>query len=177
VVEKARLDEIAANPDTFQKRELTRKNDEQRAKEMLDLLPKAFLFVNEHLEGNFVRIDFKPNPDYLPHSMEERVLHGMAGSMLIDKQKARLHLLEGRLPQDVNIGFGLLATIHAGSKFSTIRDSVPGKEWKTTMIDTDITGRAVFFKTVGKKEHAEHADFKRVPMDLTVQQALEMLEK
>jgi hypothetical protein len=175
--EKARLAEIAANPDAFQKRELARKNDEQHAKEMLDLLPKAFLFVREHPEGNFVRIDFKPNPDYLPQSMEERVLHGMAGSMLVDRQEARLHLLEGRLPQDVNIGFGLLATIHAGSKFSTVRGSVPGSEWKTTMIDTDINGRAIFFKSVGKKEHTEHSDFKQVRMNLTVRQALEMLEK
>jgi hypothetical protein len=124
-----------------------------------------------------VRIDFKPNPDYLPQSMEERVLHGMAGSMLVDRQEARLHLLEGRLPQDVNIGFGLLATIHAGSKFSTVRGSVPGSEWKTTMIDTDINGRAIFFKSVGKKEHTEHSDFKQVRMNLTVRQALEMLEK
>jgi hypothetical protein len=170
--EKARLAEIAANPDAFQKRELARRNDEQHAKEMLDLLPKAFLFVSEHPEGDFVRIDFKPNPDYLPQSMEERVLHGMAGSMLVDRQEARLHLLEGRLPQDVNIGFGLLATIHAGSNFSTVRGSVPG-----TMIDTDINGRAIFFKSVGKKEHTEHSDFKQVRMNLTVQQALEMLEK
>ena len=85
--EKARLAEIAANPDAFQKRELARKNDEQHAKEMLDLLPKAFLFVSEHPEGDSVRIDFKPNPDYLPQSMEERVLHGMAGSMLVDGQE------------------------------------------------------------------------------------------
>jgi hypothetical protein len=175
--EKGRLAEIAANPDVFQKREVARKNDEQHAKEMLDLLPKAFLFMSEHPEGNFVRIDFKPNPNYLPQSMEERVLHGMGGSMLVDRQEARLHLLEARLLQDVNIGFGLLATIHAGSNFSTIRDSVPGSEWKTMMIDTDISGKAIFFKSVGKKEHAEHSDFKQVPMNLTVQQALEMLEK
>jgi hypothetical protein len=48
--EKARLAEIAAKPGEFQKWELARKNDEQHAKEMLDLLPKAFLFVSEHPE-------------------------------------------------------------------------------------------------------------------------------
>ena len=175
--EKARLAEIVARPDVFQKQEQARKDDEQHAKEMLDLLPKAFLFLNERPEGDFVRIDFKPNPDYLPQSMEERVLHGMTGSMLVDPQRARLHLIEGRLPQDMTIGFGLLARIHAGSNFSTKRESVFGNEWKTATVDTDIEGRAIFFKSIGKKEHAEHGDFKAISMNLTVAQAVEMLEK
>jgi hypothetical protein len=174
--EKARLSEIAAHPEAFQRQELARKNEEQHAKEMLDLLPKAFLFANERQEGEFVRIDFKPNPNYLPQSMEEKILHGMSGSMLVDQKEARLHLLEGRLPEDVSIGFGFLATIHAGSNFSTIRGSVPGNEWKTTMIDTNINGKAIFFKTVGKIEHAEHSAFRQVPMNLTVAQAVAMLE-
>ena len=76
---------------------------------VLDLLPKAFVFLNERPEGDFVRIDFEPNPDYVPQTMEERVLHGMIGSMLVDPQRRRLHLLEGRLPQDMTLGFGLLA--------------------------------------------------------------------
>ena len=174
--EKARLAEIAAHPAVFQKQEQVRKDDERHAREMFDILPKAFLFLNERPEGEFVRIDFKPNPDYLPQSMEEKVFHGMAGSMLVDRQRARLHLFEGRLPQDVTIGFGLLATIHAGSNFSTERESVPGNEWKTATVDTNIEGRAIFFKSIGKKEHKEYRDFKPVSMDLTVAQAVEMLE-
>lgn len=71
-----------------------------------------------------------------------------------------MHELEGRLPEDVNIGFGLLATIHAGSNFSTTRDPVPGNEWKTAVVDTDIDGRAIFFKSIGKKEHVEHSGFR-----------------
>jgi hypothetical protein len=175
--EKARLAEIVAHPDVFQKQEQAGKDDEQHAKEMLDLLPKAFLFLNERPEGGFVRIDFKPNPDYLPQTMEERVLHGMIGSILVDPQQGRLHLLEGRLPQDMTIGFGLLARIHAGSNFSTRREAVLGNEWKTATVDTDIEGRAIFFKSIGKKEHAEHGDFKPISMTLTVAQAVEMLEK
>jgi hypothetical protein len=77
----------------------------------------------------------------------------------------------------VNIGFGLLATIHAGSNFSTTRDPVPGSEWKTAVVDTDIKGRAIFFKSIGKKEHAEHSGFTQVPMNMTLPQAVEMLEK
>jgi hypothetical protein len=172
-----RLNEIATHPDVFQKQEEARKKDEQRAKEMLDLLPKAYLFSNAHREGSFLRVDFQPNPNYTPQSIEERVLHAMTGSMLIDQSQARLHELNGRLPEDISIGFGLIATFHAGSSFSTMRNPVPGNEWKTAVIDTDITGRAMFFKSIGKKEHVEHSEFRQIANDTTVAQAIQMLKK
>ena len=64
----------------------------------------------------------------------------------------------------------------AGSNFSTQREPVPGDEWKTSMMDTDINGRAIFFKAIGKKEHAEHTDFVPVAKDVTVAQAVALLE-
>jgi hypothetical protein len=109
--------------------------------------------------------------------MEERVLHAMSGTLLIDPQMMRLHRLQGRLPEDVNIGFGLLATIHAGSSFSTTRDRLGEPDWKTTMVDTAINGRVIFFKSIAKNEHAEHSDFVRVPNDLSVAQAVALVEQ
>lgn len=174
--EKRRLAEIAAHPDAFEKREQARKNDEVHAKEMLDLLPKAFLLENLRPEGQFVRIDFRPRPDYTPQSMEERVLHSMTGSLLVDPKMARLRSIDGKLPQDVAIGFGLIATIQAGSSFETTREQVPGGEWKTHTLNTDITGRAIFFKSIGKKEHAEHDAFQQLPAGMTVAQAVDLLQ-
>ena len=170
------LRDIAAHPNLFEQQQEARKNDEQHAKEMLDLLPKAFIFSQARREGAFLKVNFQPNPNYSPQSMEERVLHSMIGSMLIDRDQPRLHELDGRLPEDVSIGFGLIATVHAGSSFSTIRNPVPGNEWKTSVIDTDVTGRAIFFKSIGKKEHFEHSDFRPIPIDTTVSQAIQMLE-
>jgi hypothetical protein len=175
--ENARLADIAAHPDDFAKKAQALKNDEQHAKEMLTLLPKAFVFENARQEGGFLRIDFKPNPQYEPQSMEERVLHGMSGSLLVEQPAMRLHEIQARLPEDMSLGFGLLATIHAGSNFSTTRERVWGNEWKTAVLDTDINGKAIFFKAIAKKEHAEHRDFQVLPMDMTVAQAVEMLEK
>jgi hypothetical protein len=99
------------------------------------------------------------------------------GSMLIEQQQARPHELTGRLPVDVNIGFGLLATIHAESTFSIVRNPVPGNEWKTAAIDTNISRRAIFFKSIGKVDQTVHSDFKQIPMNTTVAQAIEMIEK
>jgi hypothetical protein len=119
----------------------------------------------------------RPDPAYTPQSLEERVLHGMVGTLQVDVKSERLHRLEGRLPADLSIGYGLVATIRAGSNFSTEREPVPGNEWKTAVLDTDINGRAIFFKSIGKKEHAEHSDFVQIPMDTTLTEAVALLER
>jgi hypothetical protein len=138
--ERARLQAIAADPESFQKSAAALKNDEKHAREMLSMLPKAFLLEGMREDGGYLRIDFRPDPAYAPQSLEERVIHGMSGSLLLDGKAMRLHRIEGRLPEDVSIGFGLVATIHAGSNFNTMRSRVDADEWKTVSLDTDISG-------------------------------------
>jgi hypothetical protein len=109
--------------------------------------------------------------------MEERVLHGMSGVVLIDAKALRVRHIEGRLPEDVSIGFGLLATIHSGSSFATTRAAEEPPDWKTAQLDTDINGRAIFFKTIARKEHSEHSGFTRVPNDTNATQAVAIAEQ
>ena len=175
--ERGRLAAIVADPTAFLKHEQALKNDEGHAKQMLTLLPNAFLFSEPKEEDGNLRIDYRPNPDYQPQSIEERVLHGMSGTMLVDARAMRLHEINGKLGADVSIGFGLLATIRAGSSFATTRASFGQPDWKTTELDTDINGKAIFFKAIAKKQHSEHTNFVRVPNDLSVAQAVAVAEQ
>jgi len=175
--ERGRLAAIVADPDAFARKSQTVKDDEAHARQLLTLLPNAFLFTEPRDDNGYLRIDFKPNPGYQTQSIEERVLHAMTGTMLVDPKAMRLHEIDGRLPQDVTIGFGLLATIRAGSTFATTRDSFGQPDWKTTLLDTDINGRAIFFKSIARKEHAEHSDFIRIDNNLTVPQAVALAEQ
>jgi hypothetical protein len=175
--ERARLKDIADHPQQFEKSAAGLKNDEKHAREMLTMLPKAFLLEGMREDGGYLRIDFRPDPAYAPQSLEERVIHGMTGSMLLDEKAMRLHRIEARLPADVSIGFGLLATIHAGSNFSTMRSLVVADEWKTVALDTDISGRIIFLKSIAKKQHAIHRDFKPLPDTIGVPQAVTELLK
>ena len=143
---------------------------------MLDLLPKAFLVDNLRHQGDLLLLDFHPDPAYRSQSMEEKVLHGMSGTITIDAQAMRLHQIQARLPQDVSVGFGL-ATIHAGSSFETVRDLVAPGQWKTAMVDTAIDGKAILFKSLGKNEHVVRTDFKQLPYDITVAQAVALVEQ
>jgi hypothetical protein len=173
--ERDRLANDAAHPEAFQKREQAQKDDEEHARQMMDMLPKGFFLENMRAQGGDWHIDFRPDPNYSPSGIEERVMHGMSGWLLVTRDGMRLHHIEGRLPADVNIGFGLLASVKAGSNFETTKAVVEG-EWRTVRVISDIRGKAALFKTIGKNEDVARTEFKRVPNNLTVAQAVEMLE-
>jgi hypothetical protein len=173
--ERAKLAEIAAHPEAFQRREQAMKNDEEHAEQMLALLHKAFLFDEPRAEGSDVRIGFRPDPAYQPKTMEEKVLHAMSGAILVDDKTKQLHRIEGKIPADVSLGYGLLGTIHAGSSFSTEHEVEPGGEWKGAMVNTAIAGKAMLFKEIGRNEHLVHSEFKRMSDNISVTEAVALL--
>jgi hypothetical protein len=175
--ERSRLAHDAEHPEGFAQREAAHANDEQHAKQMLALLPKAYLFEAPELEGEYVRIHYRPNPEYQPASMEERVLHGMTGSVVIDRQMMRLREVDGKLNADVSLGFGPFAVIKAGSYFATQREHADGPDWKTETVHTDIMGRALMLKTLARKQELKRWNYKRIGDALTVAQAVEVIER
>ncbi len=174
--EKARLAQEAADPEAFRRAEASHNDDEQHARQMLILLPKAFFFDSPVVEGDTMRVNFRPNPGYSPQGMEERVLHAMSGSVLIDEKTMRLRGLDARLPQDVIFGFGL-ANVKAGSHFDTMRMPVAGIDWKTETVHTAFNGKALFLKTIARQQDSTHSNFKRIPSDITVADAVKLLEQ
>jgi hypothetical protein len=173
--ERERLAAIVADPDAFILREQTQKSDEVHARQMLDLLPHAFLFDNVRLDKGVWRMDFHPNPNYSPSGIEQHVLCGMSGWVAIDEKQQRLIHIEGHLPQDVSIGFGLLATIHAGSHFGSDRMDADG-HWRTVRVITDIRGKAALFKSVSKNSEVTRSEFKYLEPGITIAQAVALLE-
>jgi hypothetical protein len=175
--EKEMLADIAVHPEVFQKREQAMKNDEQHAEQMLALLHKAFLFDEPQPNGSDLKIAYRPDPGYQPKTMEEKVLHSMSGEVLVDKTTLQLHRIEGKVPSDVSLGYGLLGTIHAGSSFSTTHEMQPGGEWKDAIVNTAIEGKAMLFKEIGRNEHVVHSEFKRLPDNISVADAVALLVK
>jgi hypothetical protein len=173
--EKARLADIAAHPDAFQRREQALKNDEQHAEQMLALLHKAFLFDEPRTEGGDVKIAYRPDPAYQPKTTEEKVLHAMSGAVLVDERTMQLHRIEGKVPTNVSLGYGLLGTVHAGSSFSTTHEAEPGGEWKDAIVNTAIDGKAMLFKEIGKNEHVVHSEYKRLSESISVAEAVALL--
>jgi hypothetical protein len=67
--------------------------------------------------------------------------------------------------------------VHAGSSFSTTHQMEPGGDWKDATVNTAIEGKAMLFKDIGKNEHVIHSEFRQLPSDISVAQAVELLER
>ena len=171
----ARLDRLLHDPSQQVKLKREHDEDEQELEKLMRLLPRAFLYDYDGFEGDLVRLTFRPNSNYDPPTYEARVAHGLAGTILIDSQQKRLARLSGRLVDRVEFGYGLLGRIDGGGTIEIGRVEVGPAQWKTVLINIQLSGRLVFFKTIGKQQYETRSDFREVPGDLSLLQASRLL--
>lgn len=172
--ERARLQNLHDHPDLFIRHEQNTRAEEKRAREMLDVLPHDFLFDNVVLANGLWSMDFRPDPDYTPSGLEERILHNMAGRLVIDARQLRLVRMEFHLTQDVPIGFGLLADVKPGTSFVSDRQQIDGR-WHTMHVATVVRAKAVIFKTVDLNIDLHRSQFQPLDRELSVPEAAELL--
>jgi hypothetical protein len=145
--------------------------DEQKLEMLMRVMPGAFLYDYDGVEGNLVRVRFRPNPNYDPSTYEARVVHSLAGTILIDSPQKRLVKLSGQLTSPVEFGYGLLGRIDNGGTVEIGRVEVGPLQWKTAVINIQLSGRLVLFKSISKQENEIRSDFRAVPDDLSLTQA------
>lgn len=157
--------------------QMKRERDKQRLQKLLALLPGRFLYHQNWDEGGNVGLSFRPDPKFQPPNRDAQVFHAMEGTMIVDGSAKRLKEFRGRLVRDVVFGWGILGRLHRGGVFEVHQDEVAAGHWELTLLDIHITGKALFFKTVGQQQREERKDFDEVPADLTPAEALEMLKQ
>ena len=173
--DNARLDRLLNDPGQQLKNKRGYDEDEQKLEKLMRLMLGAFFFHYDGVEGNLVRIKFRPNPNYNPPTYEARVAHGMAGTILIDAQQKRLARLSGQLINRVEFGYGVLGHIDDGGTIEIGRIQVGSSEWKTALINVQLSGRLIFFKTIDKQEYQTRSDFRAVSSDLSLLEASQIL--
>jgi hypothetical protein len=145
--------------------------DSRKSAELLKMLPDVFLFTGDGRQGNSVRLIFRPNPKYRPPSNESKVFHHMEGILLIDAKQIRLAKLSGTLASDVEFGFGILGKLQQGGTFEVVQSEVAPNDWEVSLLDVQISGRALFFHTIGEQQHEVKSQFEQVRPDLGVAEA------
>ncbi len=177
-----KLEKFANDPEARRKREQSSKEDDQRDELMLTSLPDAFLYTYAGTQpgangDELVHLTFKPNPNFNPPNHETRVYQGMQGDMLIDRKEMRIAKIDGTLFKDVEFGWGILGRLYKGGKFIIEQRDVGGGRWETTRETLEFYGKILMIKplTIWSTETA--TDFRPVPSNLTVAQALELLHK
>jgi hypothetical protein len=173
--DNARMDRLLHDPSQQLKSKRAHDEDEQKLEKLMGLMPEAFLYDYDGVEGNLVRLKFRPNANYNPPTYEARVAHSLAGTILIDAQQKRLAKLSGQLTSRVEFGLGLFGHIDNGGTIEIGRVQVGPSQWKTALINIQLSGRLVFFKTINKQEHETRSDFRAVSGDLSLLEASHLL--
>jgi hypothetical protein len=151
-------------------------DDEKKLENMMRIMTDAFLYDYDGTDGKLVRLKFRPDPHYDPPTFEARVVHSLAGTMLIDPEQKRLAKLSGEVINQVDFGFGFLGHIDKGGTIEVGRVQVGPAQWKTALINIRLSGRMILFKTVDKQENETRSNFRAVSGNLTLLAARELLE-
>jgi hypothetical protein len=161
--EDRRVAELAAHPEEFQAANADRRGDEARLTRLLEILPRAFILEAAGREGECDRIAYRPNPTYVPATYEERIVHGMAGTVLVHTPDLRLCGIDGHLVDRVSFGYGLLGHVEKGSRFKVTRALVTPTDWKTSHISVHMDGKLLMLKSISRDQESVHTDMQLVP--------------
>jgi hypothetical protein len=174
--EEQRVEAFIQSPSQLRKQAHDAEQDGKNAEDLLRLLPRAFLWKVESDTDDLTTLQFEPNPNFDPPDMKSRVLGAMSGELVVDKKGHRIRTIKGRLTQDVNIGWGLLAKLRKGGTFDVERREVAPGDWQIVDTHVHIHGRALFFKSIGQQQDEIESEFTRVPESTTLEEAVKMLK-
>jgi hypothetical protein len=175
--DEANMQRLISDPQEQQKQARDRRDDGKQARNMMQMLPDAFLWMKTGEANGMTTFKFRPNPDFDPPTREAQVLAAMAGTMTIDQGQLRMKSLRGELTDDVEFGWGILGRLRKGGTFSIERTEVAPKVWQITATHVHISGRALFFKSIDQNEDELTTDYKRVPDSLSLEEAAALLKK
>ena len=173
--DNAHIDRLLHNPNQQLRFPKAYDENELKLEQLLRVLPEAFLYEYDGFDGGLTRLQFRPNPKYNPSTYERRVVHNLAGTILIDAGQKRLVKLSGKVISRVDFGFGFLGHIDEGGTIEFGRVEVGSMQWKTALIHIQLSGRMVIFKTVDKPQYETRSDFRLVPSDLSLSDANALL--
>ncbi len=168
---------LAQDPTTLRKSRKQGREDQERTQKMLKALPDAFLFSYAEEQGELVKLNFVPNPKFDPPSREAEVFHALEGYMWVNRKQARLAEIAGHLTRKVKFGGGLLGHLDSGGTFDVKESEVAAGCWKLSQLDVHMTGRVLLLRTISEQHQESRSEFKRVPDNLTLAQAADLLQK
>jgi hypothetical protein len=175
--EDQRIERLITHPAEMRQQEKKRHSDAEQAQELLRMFPEAFEFRYAGTQGSLVRLEFRPNPKFHPPNHAAQVFHHMNGTMLLDAEQKRLAAIDGTLTSEVKFFGGIFGHLDKGGTFLVQQQEVSGHFWEVTEMHIHMSGKAVFFKTIGVQEDESYSNFEAVPSDTTLSQAAEILKR
>jgi hypothetical protein len=178
--EEEQLRSLLTNRARLVKLQTEKHADSARVHRVIQALPDAFLYQLAGAEKDsagreFALVTFRPNPDFRPRSTELRVLQGMEGTALVDPVAQRIVRIEAKLHRDIDFGWGIFDRISRGGSLLLEQQVVWQDQWAITTVALHCTNRRLLLNTSRVDSVTKASDFRRMPDDLTLQQAFELL--
>jgi hypothetical protein len=173
--ERLRLRRLVSDPGRMREKKEEQLADSEKARKILDMLPEAFLYQYQGMEGQLTKLEFTPNQKFHPTERAGEVFQHMTGNVLIDGQSKHLAAINGRLTDDVKFGGGLLGHLEKGGTFLVVRKDVGLGHWQLAVIDIEMNGKAMFFKTINIQQKKSYSNYTRLPDDMTFEEAANVL--
>jgi hypothetical protein len=175
--EDSRIRRLVQHPEEMRQAEKKDEEDGKQERKLLRIFPQAFRFRYEGREGNLIKLEFVPNLDFHPSGHAAQVFHHMAGELIIDGKQKRLAEIDGRLISSVKFWGGLLGHLDAGGRFHVSQIDLGGGHWELSKLDVEMSGKALFFKTIAVREKELHTDFEPVSASTTLEQAVSLVDE
>jgi hypothetical protein len=173
--ETERLNNLLRNPSEQARMKQDHDTEEQRLQRLMAAMPDAFTYAYDGATEGNLRLTFQPNPAYNPSNYETRIYHALAGEVWIDARLKRLVKIDAHIVNQIDFGYGLLGKIEKGGTFQVGREQVSDTRWKTNLLDVHVSGRIVFFKAISKDQREVRSNFRPMPANCSVQDAVTLL--
>jgi hypothetical protein len=172
------LSRLITDPGFQQSRLKDQRQDTSRRDSVIKNFPEAFIYTYlERSKDGLIHLKFQPNPQLNPSSRQALILQGMAGDLWIDPSSQRMAKIDGTLIKDVTIGWGFLARLYKGGSFLMEQSKGADGAWHQELLSVDFDGTKLIFKGLHIHEREIRCCYERVPHDLTIKEAVHMLQK
>jgi hypothetical protein len=99
------------------------------------------------MEGgrSLIVVDFTGDPHAKTHGRNEDAVKKVRGTVWIDESAREVKRMHASFDEPMRIGFGLFATVDAGSNFSFEQALIHDEAWLPTSVDARFDGKAALF--------------------------------
>lgn len=175
----ARLDRIASSPRLQRSRLKDQQSETARREQLFQAIPDAFIFTyaGTDKDTGWVKVNYRPNPDFHPSSHVGAVLTGLAGVMWVDTSTQHVARIDGRVIKPVTFGWGILAKLYPGGRYQLEQQRLPDGDWELAKLDVHLHGTMLVVKKLNVNMTEIYKSYQEVGHNLTLPAAVEMLKR
>ena len=176
-MEDQRFQKLLSSPEQLKAKQKKAREDAEQTEALLKAFPDAFRFQLQGESGHFVSIKFRPNSSFHPPTRALMVFHHMEGNLVVDEKERRIAEIDGQLTSEVKFAAGLLGHLDRGGTFHVKQQDVGSGHWEMTLMNVQMNGRVLFFKSIAVLEKNSFSDYTPLPSGASLQQAADFLTK